>query len=164
MTEVFDTYTKKTIAYYIFIGIMTVPILLFALTNIFLRFHLSQIYERYLGFIACLGLAIFLAFRNSFLKMYIKDGEISFSSTSISVNSALIQLNQINKIVIKANDYKGNQRGTSDGSGNRIEIYEQAGKIYICRFVIKSYFDLNDLKKILADYTETGLTITSNGF
>ena len=164
MAKAFDTYTKKTIAYYIIIGIMIIPLILFSLTVIFTRLQFFPINERYLGFTACLGLAVFLAFRNSFVKMYIKDGEISFSSTSINVNSAIIQLNQVNKIIIKANDYKGNQRGTSDGSGNRVEIHDKLDEIHVYRFVVKSYLDLNDLKKILAHYTESGLVVTSNGF
>jgi len=120
MTEVFDTYTKKTRAYYIMLLILIIPILFLVLTNIFSILQLSQQHTIYLGTLCCFLLAIYIALKNSFIKMYVKDGEISFSNTSIKVNSVIIQLNQINKIVIKANDYKGNQRGTSDGSGNRL--------------------------------------------
>jgi hypothetical protein len=164
MSEVFDTYAKRTIAYYVINGIMIIPLILFALTNIFNSLQISKLNEQYLGFAVCLGLAVYFIFRNSFVKMYVKDGDISFIHNTINVNSLAIPLGQLNKIVVKANDYKGSQRGTSDGSGNRIKIYDKSGKVYTYRFVIKSYMGQDNLKKILIHYTQNGLIVTTNDF
>ena len=164
MTEVFDTYTKRTKAYYIALLILVVPILLLALTNIFSGLQLSHEHTRYLGGSCAFGLAVYLFLNNCFIKMYIVDGKISFLNNVITTNSLTIPLQEIKKIVIVANDYEGKRRGTSNGSGNRIEIHDQYNAVHVYRFVVKSYIESYNLKKILNHYTESGLIVTSNGF
>lgn len=163
MTEVFDTYTKRTPAYYILLLIVIVPIVFLVLANMSV-FLLSDQNQRYLGFSAAAGLAVYLALKNSIFKMYIKDGEITFSDNFIIINSLKVHSHEIDKIVISANDYKGKQKGTSDGSGNSIEIYLKSNWIEAGRFVIKSYSQSDSLKIILNHLAKSGINVTDSRF
>jgi hypothetical protein len=162
-TEVFDTYTKRTAAYYILLLILIIPIVLLVLANMSV-FPLSEQNLRYLGFSAAIGLAVYFALNNSFLKMYIKAGEISISDNFININSLKIHLYEIDKIVISANDYKGKQKGTSDGSGNRVQLYFKDNITQDIRFVIKSGSQRDALQIILKKVAESGVNVTGNGF
>lgn len=159
----FDTYTKRTIAFYLCLIIFLTPVTALLLINFFGK-DITAETNRYIGPACILGLAIFLYLRNSFVKMYIKDGELSFLEQTINTSYGQLHLREISKLFVLANDYRRNQKGTSDGSGNRVEVHLQSGKTYVYRFVIKSGKDRDKLKQILARYHANGVVVTANGF
>lgn len=159
-----DTYTRRKGLYYLLIILLIIPIIFWVLSNILTIFQLSPVQNKYLGTFIIFDAAIFIFLRNSFYKMYIKDGEIALTANSIVLNSYLINISDIKKIIVLADDYKGKQKGTSDGSGNWIEIYDLDNQIYKKRFVINSTEQRNALQEILSDYSAVGLTVSTSGF
>jgi hypothetical protein len=165
MTEVFDKYSKQTTIYYI-LQTTTVLTILFLIMAKVTNLQVTQKYLPYL--IALVILALVTIVLNMILtstnlvKMYIKDGELILSTESIIVDGTNISLSEVKKIVIKANDYRGAR--SSDGSGNRLEIYDLTDKVHACRFVIKSITQRDNLREILNQWSTNGVIVTSNGF
>lgn len=164
MEEVFDTYTRKTKIHYILLSI-------YALTCIpilwkFMGAIISQKYDTLImvSFVICLITAItyMVLSATHLVKMYEKDGEMILSSESISIKSIKIPWQDIKKIEISANDYRGAK--SSDGSGNRIRVIENSGMAYHCRFVISSITQRNNLKGIIEGFKSQGITIDTIGW
>ena len=163
MKEVFETYNKKTITYYFLLSSFILPAFISLISQIGIV-HVDDELFKFICFFGILMFAAYLTLNNSFLKMYIKNGEITIADEFIEVRGIMVKIKEINKLVYKADDYKGNRRGTSDGSGNSIEIYNQTGKIYDLRFAINSKQQKENLDKILGKLKENGLNITPFGF
>jgi hypothetical protein len=161
--ELFDTYSKRTPIYYILLCLFLLPALICLLTIIKIIPVQSGVFK-FFAFIGIVSFAAYLFLNNSFLKMYTVDGKIEISDHFIKINDNRLKLEEITKIVVNATEYKGNRRGTSDGSGNRIEIYINNEKVHDLTFVIKSYLQLNNLNAIMAKLSEKGIFITQNGF
>ncbi|HVW13675.1 MAG TPA: hypothetical protein VHB54_07640 [Mucilaginibacter sp.] len=160
ITEVFDTYKRKTKLYYILqiISLLTIGGLVLG------KIEDIQIpHAYYTLFIALLAFGLLTTFVNLILtgtnlvKMYRKDGEISISTNAIGIDSLDIPLSDIKEIEISANDYRGAR--TSDGSGNHIEIVDNSNKRYLFRFVIESKDQRNKLNEILDHLKSKGIRI-----
>ena len=93
------------------------------------------------------------------VKMYIIDGSLTLSGTEINMKSTKIAIQDLKKIEIRANDYKGAR--TSDGSGNWMEITYIDNKAIQCRFVIRSKEQRDNLRLILKQWDDAGVNVDS---
>jgi hypothetical protein len=162
--EKFDIYTKKTTLYYILQIVSMLTIISLIVAKI-IDLKVPQKYYPYLIALLVLGLTTIIINMvlsgTNLVKMYKKDGEITISSNAIMINSMIIQLNNIQKIEINANDYKGAK--SSDGSGNRIQILDKSNKTFLLRFVISSKDQRNKLREIMEDINSKGIRVILNG-
>ncbi|MEB0260992.1 MULTISPECIES: hypothetical protein [unclassified Mucilaginibacter] len=160
MVEVFDTYTKKNKLYYTLQTVSILTIIFLVVAKI-INLKLPLKFPPYL--IALFGICLTLIVVNMILtgtnliKMYVKDGEISMSTKSITFKSLTIPITDIKKIEINANDFRGAR--SSDGSGNQIKIYGCSNEIFQSRFVINSMTQRDNLRQILNKLNINGVKI-----
>ena len=156
MELTFGTYTRRIKLYYIFI------ILMIVLLAAAIAFYDMQLPDIYVQILVGLSLAIFVI--RSFIpykivKMYIPDGEVKISAERIIINSIIIPTEQIKTLGIKIADYEGNKRGTSDGSGNKIQVTDKNGRVLSTNFIIKTFDEMREIKTIVEQWKESNISV-----
>lgn len=153
MVETFDTFSKRTL-FYNMMTVLMIPflpcVILYSIQPKFLsgtsEFYISIVF--FLSFAATL-IALFIGGLS--IITYKKNGEITFTDKSITLNSCTYSLNDLDKIEIRSKSYKGkgSKLGINDGTGNRIKIYTKSKEIEDVHFVINSKSQLINIEEII---------------
>jgi len=93
----------------------------------------------------------------------IEDGFIEFDENGVEVKSKKIELGQIRKIRIDADQCKGlpagGRSGISDGTGNYAEIFLKDNSRFKVKYVIENIEQRENLKLLLEKWKQEGITV-----
>lgn len=167
MEQTFDTYKQRTTTYNVVFGI-TISFFVFTILGFIFPEITSMVPKGLLIFLFLVGFLVTIysgLIGASPVKTYVKDGDLTLTESSVSVNGSELPLTDLSLIAITAGSYKGKaSRGSvGNGTGNKIIITKKDRAVLEVKFVIDSKDQSDILKHIMQHWHEQGFKIISNG-